>query len=69
MVAVDSSLSWAQPTTLYQKDFYGWTQEQARLLQPGLWPQLDIPKLFEELEASGRQQRQELRNRLGVRLG
>jgi hypothetical protein len=69
MVAVDSSLSWAQPTTLYQKDFYGWTQEQACLLQPGLWPQLDIPKLVEELEASGRQQRQELRNRLGVRLG
>jgi len=53
----------------YELDFYGWTQEQARLLQEQKWSQLDIPNLVEEIEALGRQERQELENRLGILLG
>ncbi|MCP2727556.1 DUF29 domain-containing protein [Limnofasciculus baicalensis] len=55
--------------TLYEKDFYAWTQEQAKLLQDGVWDSLDIVNLVEEIESLGKQQRQELRNRLGILLG
>lgn len=59
----------AQPQPLYRDDFYAWTQDQARLLQLQRWAELDIPNLVEEIESLGRQQRQELRNRLGILLG
>lgn len=58
-----------QATTLYDQDFYGWTQRQVDLLRAGQWGELDIENLVEELESLGRQERQELRNRLGVLLG
>jgi hypothetical protein len=58
-----------QTTTLYDQDFYAWTQQQAELLKAGQWHQLDIDNLAEEIAALGKQQRQELRNRLGVLLG
>lgn len=54
---------------LYETDFYAWTQEQAMLLRSGKWSQVDLPNLVEEIESLGRQQRQELRNRLSVLLG
>lgn len=56
-------------STLYEKDFYAWTQEQAKLLLEGAWEHLDVANLVEEIESLGKQQRQELRNRLGVLLG
>lgn len=56
-------------SNLYETDFYAWTQEQAQFLQSGTWEQLDIPNLVEEIESLGKQQRQELRNRLGILLG
>jgi len=55
--------------SLYEQDFYAWTQEQASLLRHGKWQQLDLPNLIEEIESLGKQQRQELRNRLGVLIG
>ncbi len=58
-----------QTTTLYDQDFYAWTQQQAELLKTGQWKQVDIENLIEEIESLGKQQRQELRNRLGVLLG
>jgi Domain of unknown function DUF29 len=58
-----------QTTTLYDQDFYAWTQRQVELLQAGRWNELDIENLIEEIESLGKQQRQELRNRLGVLLG
>jgi hypothetical protein len=58
-----------QTTTLYDQDFYGWTQRQVDLLRTGRWEELDIENLVEEIESLGRQERQELRNRLGVLLG
>jgi hypothetical protein len=54
---------------LYETDFYGWTQEQAELLRQKEWGKIDLPNLLEEIESLGKQQRQELRNRLSVLLG
>jgi len=67
---MDTQLNCASETTstLYEKDFYAWTQEQAKLLREGVWERLDIINLVEEIESLGKQQRQELRNRLGVLL-
>jgi Domain of unknown function DUF29 len=58
-----------QTTTLYDQDFYAWTQQQAELLRSRKFEGLDIDNLVEEIESLGRQERQELRNRLGVLLG
>lgn len=58
-----------QTTTLYEQDFHAWTQRQIELLQARQWNQVDIENLIEELDCLGKQQRQELRNRLGVLLG
>ena len=64
----DSCLT-GQSSPAYETDFYAWTQQQAKFLQEEKWSCLDIPKLVEEIESLGKQQRQELRNRLGVLLG
>jgi Domain of unknown function DUF29 len=58
-----------QTTTLYDQDFYAWTQQQVELLRSGKLDALDIENLVEEIESLGKQERQELRNRLGVLLG
>jgi len=55
-----------QTTTLYDQDFYAWTQRQVELLRSGQLEELDIENLIEEIESLGRQ---ELRNRLGILLG
>ncbi len=55
--------------SLYDKDFYAWTQEQAQLLRHHQWSQLDLPNVIEEIESLGKQQRQELRNRLSILIG
>jgi Domain of unknown function DUF29 len=54
---------------LYEADFYSWTQEQAMLLRSQQWNRIDLPNLIEEIESLGKQQRQELRNRLSVLIG
>jgi hypothetical protein len=51
---------------LYETDFYAWTQEQATLLCNKQWSQIDVQNLIEEIQSLGKQQRQELRNRLSV---
>ena len=55
-------------TNLYETDFYSWTQEQVSLLKTQQWKELDTLNLIKEIEALGRKERQELRNRLGVLL-
>ena len=55
--------------SLYETDFYAWTQEQANLLLHHEWSQLDLSNLIEEIESLGKQQRAELRNRLSVLIG
>jgi hypothetical protein len=58
-----------QTTTLYEQDFYSWTQRQVELLRSGQFTELDLENLAEEIESLGKQQEQELENRLGVLLG
>jgi Domain of unknown function DUF29 len=55
--------------TLYETDFYAWTQEQVTLLRNEQWSQIDLQNLIEEIQSLGKQQRQELRNRLSVLIG
>lgn len=54
---------------LYETDFYAWTQKQAQLLRQHQLDCLDIENLVEEIDSLGKQQQQELVNRLGVLLG
>ncbi len=56
-------------SNLYEADFYAWTQEQAMLLHTQQWSQIDLPNIIEEIESLGKQQRQELRNRLSILIG
>ena len=58
-----------QSTTLYDADFYAWTQQQAERLRSGKLDQLDIENLAEEIESLGGQEQRELENRLEVLLG
>jgi hypothetical protein len=57
------------PSNLYETDFYAWTVEQSKLLKNGDLQKLDIINLVEEVESLGKQQRQELRHRLGILIG
>lgn len=54
--------------SLYDNDFYGWTQEQADLLRSGNLSELDTQNLLGEIEAMGRSERRELESRLRVLL-
>jgi Domain of unknown function DUF29 len=59
----------ASSASLYETDFYAWTQEQVKLLQAGKWTEIDLVNVIEEIDSLGKQQRQELEDRLGVLLG
>ena len=52
--------------SLYEQDLYGWTKKQAQLLREQQWHHLDLNNLIEEIESLGRQERQQLRNRLSI---
>ncbi|NJL88410.1 MAG: DUF29 domain-containing protein [Coleofasciculaceae cyanobacterium SM2_1_6] len=54
---------------LYETDFYRWTIEQSQFLQLGKFDDLDLENLAEEIASLGRQEKQELRNRLGILIG
>jgi Domain of unknown function DUF29 len=56
-------------SNLYESDFYAWVQQQTMLLQDHQWNEIDIANLIEEISSLGRQQQQELRNRLSVLIG
>ncbi|MGB2924474.1 MAG: DUF29 domain-containing protein [Limnothrix sp.] len=58
----------ALQNTLYEQDFYAWTQQQIELLKTQNWQDLDLENVIEEIASLGRQQRQELRNRLSILL-
>ena len=50
--------------SIYQNDFYQWTQEQADLLRQGAFPALDVENLIEEIESMGRSDRRSIRSHL-----
>jgi hypothetical protein len=56
-------------SSLYETDFHAWLQIQISLLSNKKWSQVDVNNLIEELEDLGKQQRQELRNRLSILIG
>ncbi|GBF80545.1 DUF29 domain-containing protein [Aphanothece sacrum] len=55
--------------SLYETDFYGWTQQQAKALENQQILDLDWSNLQEEIQALGRQEYRELVNRLSVLIG
>ena len=52
--------------SLYEQDFYQWTQEQAALLRAGALSQIDVENLIEEIESMGKSQKRALESRLTV---
>jgi len=50
-------------SSLYETDFYGWTQEQARLIRSGTISALDMENILEEIEAMGRSERRNFHRR------
>ena len=51
-------------TSLYDSDFYAWTQEQAALLRDGKMKALDLANLAEEIESLGKSDRRALASHL-----
>jgi hypothetical protein len=52
--------------SLYERDFFAWTQEQARLLRERRFDELDLDNLIDEVESVGRSDKKEIFNRLKV---
>lgn len=52
----------------YDVDIIGWANEQARLLRAGLFSQLDIEHIADEIEDVGKSEKRELRSRMAVLL-
>lgn len=53
---------------LYDRDFYTWCLEQARLVQQGRFAELDVANVVEELESLGKEQAHALRSSYRVLL-
>lgn len=53
-------------TTLYETDFYAWTQRQAELLREEEFEQIDWDNIIEEIESLGRSEKHEIESRLIV---
>jgi hypothetical protein len=52
----------------YERDFYSWTLEQARLVREGRWEGVDRENVAEEIESLGREQFAKLRSAIRVLL-
>lgn len=55
-------------TTLYENDFYLWTQQTAALIRTGEIPQAELEHVAEEIEDMGNRDRNELWSRVKVLL-
>jgi len=55
-------------TTLYDRDFYTWLNEQAGLLRVGRRSEFDIENVAEEIECLARGEKRELKSRLKILL-
>ena len=55
-----------EAASLYERDFYAWTEQQATLLKARYLSGIDIDNLAEEIESMGASQRRELHSRLRV---
>jgi hypothetical protein len=54
---------------LHDRDFYAWTQRQAKLIRAGNIADLDLERLLEEIESMGAGERSQLQSRLKILLG
>jgi hypothetical protein len=52
--------------SLYERDFYAWTQEQAEKLRARAHNDIDWENAAEEIDSVGRSQKHEIRNRMKV---
>lgn len=59
----------ATTVSTYDRDFYAWTEEQARLLSTGRWQALDLAHLIEEIEDLGKREKRRLTSHLSILLG
>src|SRR5439155_24010268 len=59
----------ARPNSLYESDFYTWTQEQARLLRERRFDDLDLENLIDEVASVGSSEKREIRSRLVILIG
>ncbi len=66
--AMPSAAAGEGPASLYDRDYYTWTLEQARALREQRTSGLDWANLAEEVEDLGKSERRELQNRLEVLL-
>lgn len=55
-------------SSLYERDFYAWTKEQAALLRSGELGRADVEHIAEEIESMGKTEKRELVSRLTVLL-
>lgn len=55
-------------SSLYERDFYAWANQQAGLLRAGRLSEADIEHLAEEIESLGKAEKRELVSRLTVLL-
>jgi hypothetical protein len=58
----------ARSNSLYESDFFTWTQEQARLLRERRFDDLDLENLVDEVASVGSSEKHEIRRRLKVLL-
>ncbi|MEN9226126.1 MAG: DUF29 domain-containing protein [Thermostichus sp. HHBFW_bins_43] len=56
------------PTSLYDQDYYLWSQKMAALLRNKHWDELDIDNIAEEIESLGRSERRALESNLTILL-
>jgi hypothetical protein len=68
LAMLEQPLKTQQSHSLYEQDFYQWTQKMASVLRNGNFDQLDIENIAEEIESLGRSDRRELNSRLTVLL-
>ena len=52
--------------TLYEHDFYEWTQRTAEQLEAGRFEEVDLEHVVEEIRDMGKSERRQLENRLTV---
>jgi hypothetical protein len=63
-----STVSPPSTVSLYEQDFFLWSQTMAEALRSGNFAQLDLENLAEEVASLGRRDRRELQSRLVVLL-
>ena len=54
--------------SLYEKDYFAWTKEQAKFIKEKSFDKLDLTHLFEEVEDMGNRHADEIESRLEVLL-